>query len=103
MNPFMAPRTPTPELVYEPRIWSGRLWLVDGPFEGIPFAFKAPYGVYMNALQILGRAMARRQITRFQMGPMSKTKLRSLDRARLARYEDVFADLGRTHTIDWSA
>lgn len=103
LNEAMIPRSPTPPLVYEPRLWSGRLWVAGGPFEGIPFAFKAPYGVYMNALQVLGRATARRQILRFQMGPMSKTKLRQLDRDTLVRYEDAFESLGRTYLIDWSA
>lgn len=95
--------SPTPPAVYEPRIWSGRIWVPGGPFEGIAFAFKAPYGVYMNALQILGRAMARRQILRFQMGPTSKTKLRSLDRSALLRYEPVFDELAQRLGIDWSA
>lgn len=103
MTAFMTPRSPTPEVVYEPRIWSGRIWIEGGPFAGIPFAFKAPYGVYMNAIQILGRAMARRQITRFQIGPASKTKLRRLDRSTLVRYEDAFASLARTYRIDWGA
>ena len=96
-------RSPTPAPVYEPRLWAGRIWVPGGPFEGIPFAFKAPYGVYMNALQVLGRAMARGQITRQQMGPMSKTRLRQLDRSSLRRYEEVFADLSRAHGIDWGA
>jgi hypothetical protein len=42
---FMHPRSPTPPLVYEPRIWAGRIWIEGGPFPGIPFQFKAPYGV----------------------------------------------------------
>lgn len=101
--PFMTPRSPTPQLVYEPRIFSGRIWVAGGPFAGIPFDFKAPYGVYMNALQILGRAMARRQILRFQIGPTSKTKLRTIDRTRLVRYEEAFEALARAHGLDWSA
>jgi hypothetical protein len=100
---FMTPRSPTPPVVYEPRIFSGRIWIAGGPFAGIPFTFKAPYGVYMNAIQVLGRAMARGQISRFQIGPTSKTKLRSLDRTTLVRYEDAFASLSRAHSIDWSA
>jgi hypothetical protein len=52
----------------------------------------------MNAIQVLGRAMARRQISRFQIGPMSNTKLRSLDRASLVRYGTWLHDDGRFKT-----
>lgn len=102
--PRLPERSPTPPKVYEPRLWKGRVWVKGGPIAGYGFRFKAPYGVYMNALELLGRAMARGQILRFQMGPITPAELR--DRAMVAaltRYEPAFELLGLQLGIDWSA
>jgi hypothetical protein len=101
-----APVTPTPPIVYEPRIWKARVWVKNGPFEGIPVRFKAPYGVAMNAIMVLTRAAARYQILRFQAGPVLPTELATwtkADRAALQRYEDAFAEVARAWRIDWDA
>jgi hypothetical protein len=106
VNPDLGDRSPTPAVVYEPRLWKARIWVPGGPFEGVGIRFKAPYGVYMNALQVLGRAAARRQITRFSVGPVSTSELRrwtKADRAALQRYEDAFEAVGREWQIDWAA
>lgn len=105
-NPAMAPRTPTPAVVYEPRIWKARVWVRGGPFEGIPIIFKAPYGVAVNASQVLARAAARRQITRFLFGPVPASQLKrwgKAERDALQRYEDAFAAAATAWQIDWEA
>jgi hypothetical protein len=101
--------SPTPLTVYEPRLFRVRLWTPENPFRGVVFHFKAPYGVYMNALQVLGRAMARGQITRLEFGPLSPRQIKALDenepgwRKRLTRYEQVFEQIGHDYHLDWSA
>lgn len=109
-----VPRTgedvsPTPPLVYEPRLWRVRIFTPENPAVGTSAMFKAPYGVYMNALQVLGRAMARGQITRIEYGPISKRQIKLLTRENprwrdgLERYEVVFERLGTELGIDWGA
>lgn len=101
--------SPTPPLTYEPRLWQVRIYTPEDNFHGVPVMFKAPYGVYMNALQVLGRAMARGQITRIAYGPIPKTKTRELDREdkrwrdKLERYEVAFERVGLQLGIDWGA
>lgn len=103
------PVSPTPPTVYEPRLFRVRLWTPANPFRGVVFYFKAPYGVYMNALQLIGRAAARGQVTRFEFGPLSTYQIAALDenepgwRKQLTRFEQVFEQIGRDHQIDWSA
>ena len=92
-----------PAIAKEPRIWAGRIYTKDGPFEGYGFTFKAPYGVYMNATVLLARASATRQILRFQLGPLSNKGFRTLDRSKLRRFDEVLDDLGKQLGIDWSA
>lgn len=101
LNP--GPRTPTPPVVYEPRLWGGRIWLKGQGIAGIGFTVKAPYGVAINMAEVLTRACARGQIVRFTYGPMSKSALKRLDRSTLRRYEDVLADLSERYGIDWAA
>ena len=95
--------SPTPKQTYEPRIWAGRVWTANGPRGGTPFAFKAPYGVYMNATQLLARSLATRQVLRFTIGPMTIRRLRKLDRRTLVRYEVAFAELSADLGVDWGA
>lgn len=92
-----------PTISHEPRIWAGRVWVQGGPIAGYGFIFKAPYGVYMNASVLLARACATRQIVRYQLGPLSNTAFRTLDRSKLVRYEEAFDKLAEQLTIDWSA
>lgn len=92
-----------PTIAQEPRIWSGRIWVKGGSIAGTGFVFKAPYGVYMNATVLLARASATRQILRFQLGPLSNTGFRTLDRSKLTRYDEAFDKLAEQHGIDWSA
>ena len=110
----LIPRTgeevsPTPPVVYEPRLWRVRIFTVESPAVGTAAIFKAPYGVYMNALQVLGRAMARGQIARIEYGPLSKRQIRLLTRedpawrSKLERYETVFDRLSLELGIDWGA
>ena len=100
---MMVDRSPTPRKTYEPRWWKVRIWTKGGPFEGTPIQFNAPYGVYMNAIQILGRAIARGQIQRFTFGPLTARDFKSLDRANRQRYEQAFAQVGQALGIDWAA
>jgi hypothetical protein len=106
-NPNLdGPKSPTPPVVYEPRIWRARIWKTGAGRGGAGVVFKAPYGVYMNAVQVLARAAARGQISRIQYGPVPAAELKHWtkeDRAALERYEDVFAKLGAAHQIDWDA
>jgi hypothetical protein len=103
-NPdLVGPRTPTPPVVYEPRIWSGRIWTKGCGIAGIGFTIKAPYGIAVNMAEVLTRACARGQIARFTFGPTSKAGFKRLDRSTLKRYEDVLADLSARYSIDWAA
>jgi hypothetical protein len=88
------PVSPTPREVYEPRIFKVRIWTKGGPFEGTRVYFKAPYGVYMNAVQLLARAVATFQITRFTFGPATQRDFKTLDRRALRRFDEAVAGLG---------
>ncbi len=103
VNPLMDPISPTPRIVYEPRIWAARVWVHHGPFEGIPVVFKAPYGQGMNAATVLARACSRHQILRFSFGPASARQLHRLDRSKLQRFDAAFEAVARTWAIDWAA
>lgn len=103
MNQYMNPVTPTPQIVYEPRIWAARVWVQHGPFEGIPVIFKAPYGQGMNAATVLARACSRHQILRFSFGPASARQLRRVDRKNLQRFEAAFEAVAKLWAIDWAA
>lgn len=98
-----GPVSPTPLEVYEPRIWKARIWVAGGPFEGVPVFFKAPYGVYMNAVQLLARAVARSQIARFTFGPATKRDFRTLDRKALRRFDEAFVPIAEQYSINLSA
>jgi hypothetical protein len=100
---LVGPRTPTPLTVYEPRIWAVRIWIKGGPFAGVGFLFKAPYGVAVNAGMILTRAACRFQITRYQLQPATSAQINRWGRKNLERYEDAFEKVGVTHAIDWAA
>lgn len=103
-NPdLIGPVSPTPPVVYEPRLWSGRIWLKGGSIAGIGFTVKAPYGQAVNLASILARACARLQIARYTYGPMSKSALKRLDRATLRRPEDVLDALSAQYHIDFAA
>ena len=106
-NPNLeGPKSPTPTVVYEPRIWKVRIWKSGTGVAGAGVTFKAPYGVAVNAAQVLARAAARRQITRFAFGPVPNSELKSWGKAErnaLTRYEDAFDQLSATHQIDWDA
>lgn len=104
---LMTPRSPTPKLVYEPRFWRGRIWVQGGPFQGVGFIVRCPYGTAMNLAEILTRASARGQIRRYTFGPLPPSALSALPREvrddpRL-RYEPVLEQLAQDHHIDWSA
>jgi hypothetical protein len=99
---FPTVETTTPAVEYEPRIWAGRIWVKGGSIAGIGFVFKAPYGVAMNASQLLTRASATRQIERYAFGPLSTKGFKKLDRSKLTRYEDAFERLSLQLGIDWS-
>lgn len=103
MNPFMNPISPTPRIVYEPRIWCARVWVHHGPFEGIPVVFKSPYGQAMNAATVLSRACSRNQIMRFAFGPASRRQLARIDRKTLQRFEGAFEKVAQHWAIDWAA
>jgi hypothetical protein len=103
MDPFMTPISPTPQIVYEPRIWCARVWVQHGPFEGIPVVFKAPYGQGMVAATILARACSRHQILRFSFGPASARQMRRLDRKTLQRFEAAFTKVAKEWSLDWAA
>jgi hypothetical protein len=104
INPnLVGPVSPTPIAVYEPRIWKVRIWTKGGPFEGTGVFFKAPYGVYMNAVQLLARAVARNQISRFSFGPLTKRDFATLDRKALRRFDEAFAPIAERYQIDLSA
>jgi hypothetical protein len=87
---------------HQPRIWAGRIWVKGGSIAGVGFVFKAPYGVAMNASQLLTRACSTGQIQRFSFGPMSARGFKKLDRDSLTRYEAAFETLSLHHGIDWS-
>lgn len=103
VNPYMEPVSPTPQIVYESRIWAARVWVHNGPFEGIPLVWKAPYGQAMNAATVLSRACSRHQIMRFQFGPASARQMRRVDRKTLQRFEVAFAAVAERWAIDWAA
>ena len=104
LNPdLIGPVSPTPPLVYEPRLWAGRIWTKESGIAGIGFVVKCPYGQAVNLASILARACARFQITRYQYGPISKSALRRLDRASLRRPEDVLDALSAQCHINWAA
>jgi hypothetical protein len=88
------PVSPTPREVYQPRIWKVRIWTKGGPFEGTRVFFKAPYGVYMTAVQVLARAVATGTIARFTFGPATKRDFATLDRRTLRRFDEAFASFG---------
>jgi hypothetical protein len=88
------PVSPTPREVYSPRIFKVRIWTKGGPFEGTRVYFKAPYGVYMAAVQVLARAVATGQVARFTFGPATKRDFVTLDRRSLRRFDEAFAPLG---------
>lgn len=100
-------RSPTPATVYEPRFWKGRIWIAGGPFQGIGFVVRCPYGAAMNLSEVLTRASARRQILRYAFGPVPARALSAMSRAErdnpALRYEPVLEDLSRRYGIDWSA
>ena len=106
-NPNLAgPRSPTPRLVYERRFYKVRIWVPDGPFEGIGLTFRAPYGVAVNASELLARAVARGQILRFTFGAITPKQLTAMTREQkdnTPRYEDAFDDFARAWGIDWGA
>lgn len=110
-NPALdGPRTPTPPIVYDNRLWKARIWTTTSGIGGIPIYFKAPYGVYVTASQVLARAAARHQISRFLLGPIPTSELKTwkgdygkAKRAAMQRYEDAFATVGAEHLIDWEA
>jgi len=99
--------SPTPREVYEPRFWKGRIWVQGGPFQGVGFITRCPYGVAMNLSEILTRACARRQITRYTFGPMPVAELKRLPKttknAPELRYEPMLSKLASEWQIDWSA
>jgi hypothetical protein len=114
---YEGPRSPTPKLVYEINLWQVRIFTTDNNRVGVPVMFKAPYSIYMNALGVLGRAMARGQITRITFGPIPRANIRAWDRAdkaaglksatgwrsHLERYEDAFERISGELDIDWAA
>lgn len=103
MQPAAGTHSPTPPQVYEPRIWSVRIWTNETGIGGHGFLFKAPYGQAMNAATVLSRACSTRQITRFMFGPASATQTRKMDRAKLERFEDAFERAGLALGIHWEA
>lgn len=107
LNPDLGPVSPTPPTVYEPRFWKGRIWIKNGPFAGVGFIIRCPYGVAANAAALLQRAAARGQITRYTFGPLPAEQLKRLPKATrndpLLRYEPVFDDLAESLHIDWVA
>lgn len=104
INPnLVGPVSPTPPVVYEPRIWKARVWVKGGPFEGTGILFKAPYGQGMNASTVLARAASRYQITRFSFGPATERDFAKLNRGALKRFDEAFAEAGQKLGIDWTA
>jgi hypothetical protein len=107
INPnLVGDRSPTPPIVYQPRLWRVRIWTKTTPFQGAGVVFKAPYGVAVNAADLLARACARYQISRYTFGPVPAYQLKrwtKADRDALQRYEDAFEAVGRAHGIDWGA
>jgi hypothetical protein len=113
MDPIISTRnpglvvSPTPKVVYQPRFWKGRIWVKGGPFQGVGFLIRCPYGVAANAAEILQRAAARGQITRYTFGPMPADQLKHLSKeyrnAPGLRYEPVFDNLAANLHIDWAA
>lgn len=102
-NEYMEPVSPTAPIVYEPRLWSARIWIKGGPFEGIAIDFKAPYGQAMNAATVLARAASRRQILRYAFGPTSARQMRRVDRKALQRFAPAFEAIAERYSIDWAA
>lgn len=104
VNPnLVGDRSPTPPIVYEPRIWKARIWVENGPFEGISLIFKAPYGQGMNAATVLARAIARYQILRLAFGPARARDFAKLNRKNLLRFDEAFEAVARAWAIDWAA
>lgn len=98
--------SPTPRSVYEPRIFTVRIWVPGGPFEGVGFLFKAPYGTSIMASEILARAVARQQITRFTFGAASRSMLRrrrAVTSEQFRRFEPAFSAVGQQLGIEWAA
>lgn len=95
--------SPTPKPVYEPRIWSVRIYTPDTGIGGYGFLFKAPYGTYFTALQALGRACATGQILYFRAGPASTAMTRKMDRKALTRFDEAFERAGLALGINWEA
>ena len=120
INPVLdGPVSPTPAAtVYPPRLFAIRVWLTDEtlalaglePKErkavrlaGVGLTFKAPYGLAVNAADILARACARRQILRYTYGAASKRQLRNINRELLQRPVEALSELGRKWQIDFEA
>jgi len=89
--------------INQPRIFSVRVWTPGGPFEGTGFVFKAVYGTSIMAAEVLSRAVATGQLSRFTFGATSKTAFRKLDRSKLARFDEAFAAVGSQLGIEWAA
>lgn len=102
-----GPASPTPREVYAPCFFKGRIWITNGPFEGVGFIFRAPYSGSFFAVETLLRATHRKQITRFALGPVTKRQLNALPRVTKdspeLRPAAVFERLGHELGIDWTA